>query len=284
MQRIDSHQHFWRYSKSEYGWITDEMADIRKDFLPPDLKPELDQSGFHGTVAVQARESTEETLALLRLADEYPDVIQGVVGWVPLAAPDLEETLLRLSGEKALRGVRHLVQGERDPDFLSRADFNRGIAALRRHGLVYDILIFERQLAATIAFVDRHPDQVFVLDHIAKPKIGAGLLEPWARQIRDLALRPNVYCKLSGMVTEADYHSWRPEQLTPYMDVVLEAFGPHRLLFGSDWPVCLVAATYSEWANLVQQYLSRLTLSEQDAIFGGTATQVYGLPASHDSR
>lgn len=277
MPRIDSHQQFWFYSRDEYDWIGDGMAAIRRDYLPADLKAELPAAGLDGSVAVQARESLEETRWLLQLAAESPNLVKGVVGWVPLAAPNIAETLDSLADENALKGVRHLVQGEPDPDFLLRPDFNRGITALLGRNLVYDILLKERQLPVATAFVDQHPDQVFVLDHIAKPKIAAGELEPWATNLRHLAERTNVYCKLSGMVTEADYHHWRPEHLTPYLDTVLDAFGPNRLLFGSDWPVCLVATSYTAWAQLVQSYLGNLTSTEQDAIFGGNAAEVYRL-------
>jgi L-fuconolactonase len=203
--------------------------------------------------------------------------MRGVVGWVPLMDPGVGDCLERYAANPKFRAVRHVVQGEPDDRFILGAAFNRGVAMLKRWDLVYDILIFERHLPPTIEFVDRHPDQVFVLDHIAKPRIGENVLEPWATNIHELARRPNVYCKLSGLVTEADYADWTESQLRPYMDTVLDAFGPDRLMFGSDWPVCLVACDYARWHGIVGRFVGELSADEQDRVLGGTAVAAYSL-------
>ena len=272
---IDAHQHFWRYEPGEYGWIDDSMVAIRRDFLPADLKRAASGTGISGVVSVQARQSTRETAWLLELASNDP-FISAVVGWVSLASPGIEAELERLAGETKLRGVRHVLQDEAD-DYMLQPAFDRGLGALRGRRLVYDILVFERQLPAAIALVDRHPDQVFVLDHVAKPRIRDGVLEPWRTHVRELARRPNVYCKLSGMVTEADHRSWTVEQLRPYVETVVEAFTPERLMFGSDWPVCLLACGYGRWIDAVRGLLAHLSQTEQQQILGGTACRAYRL-------
>lgn len=278
MYKIDSHHHFWTYDPVQYGWITDEMAIIRRDFGPTDLEREIPAAGISAVISVQAHQSLEETRALLKFADNN-DFIRGVVGWTPLIDRKVTETLAQFSSQPKLRAVRHVLQDEPDPDYMLREDFNRGIAALKPFGLIYDILIFERHLPQTIQFVDRHPDQVFVLDHLAKPRVKAGEISPWAERITELAKRPNVYCKLSGLVTEADYHNWTEEQLQRYFDVVLEAFGPKRLMFGSDWPVCLVAVSYARWVAIVERFTEKLSQNEQERIWSGTAKEAYRLPA-----
>jgi len=252
------------------------MQRIRRDFLPTDLEGEIQAAGIDGVVSVQARQSIEETRWLLSLADEY-DFIKGVVGWMPLVDPRVGEYLEQFSANRKLKAVRHVVQGETDEQFILRSDFNVGVSALLDFDLVYDILIFERHLPQTIEFVDRHPEQVFVLDHIAKPRIKESVILPWAENIRELALRPNVYCKISGLVTEADYHAWTIKQLQPYWDVVLTAFGPQRLMFGSDWPVCLVACEYGRWVETVSELSAQLSTNEQNRLFGETASEVYHL-------
>ena len=244
--RIDSHHHFWKYDPVQYDWIGPEMGLLRRDFLPPDLEKELAASGIGGVVSVQARQKVEETAWLLDLAGEN-ELIKGVVGWVPLVSPTVEADLERFAAHQKFKGVRHVLQGESDDRYMLREDFNAGIRAVGARGLVYDILIFERQLPQAIELVDRHPSQTFVLDHVAKPRIKENVFEPWNRNIRELARRPNVFCKLSGMVTEADWIGWSEDQLRPYVHAVLEAFGPRRLMFGSDWPVCLVASSYAGW-------------------------------------
>jgi L-fuconolactonase len=275
-ERIDAHHHLWRYSKVEYGWIAGNMTPIARDFLPQDLEQVLTSSGIQGSIAVQARQSLEETQFLLNFAHEFP-MIRGVVGWAPIASPEFPQVLERFHHYGKLKGFRHVVQDEPDERFLLRPDFNAGIALLKSFGLVYDILIFERQLPAAISFVDRHPSQVFVLDHIAKPRIRDRVLEPWRTNIRELARRENVYCKLSGMVTEAHWMQWTLPDLLPYFEVVLDAFGPKRLMAGSDWPVCLLAATYQTWSATLREFISPLSGAEQEMILGGVATKVYSL-------
>ena len=274
--KIDSHHHFWKYSIEEYPWIGDSMAALRRDFLPEHLKAEIAAAGIDGVVSVQARQTIGETEWLLSLADGN-DFVKGVVGWVPLADPGVRETIEKFATNPKLRAVRHVVQDEPDDQFILGADFNRGVSMLKDFGLVYDILIFERHLAPAIEFANRHPQQVFALDHIAKPRIGDNAIEPWRTNIRELARRPNVYCKVSGMVTEADWKTWSEEQLRPYFDVVLEAFGPKRLMFGTDWPVCLAASDYARWVDVVRKFAAGLSSDEQDWLFGRTAVQAYRL-------
>jgi L-fuconolactonase len=277
---IDAHHHLWRYSANEFGWIDDSMAMLRRDFLPEDLVVELSRAKVDGAVTVQARQTLEETRWLLGLARGC-SAMRGVVGWAPIAAANFETTLNRLVGEPKLVGLRHVVQAEQD-GFLDAIDFNRGIRALRGSGLAYDVLIFERQLEEAIRFVDRHPQQVFVLDHAAKPKIASGKVEPWRSRIRELSRRTNVVCKISGMVTEDSWLGWSIESLRPYLDVVVETFGPERLMAGSDWPVCLVATEYGRWWGVLREYFAGYSAGEQANIFGETAVRTYGLPAIAD--
>lgn len=273
-RRIDAHHHLWRYSVEEYGWIDGSMAALQRDFLPEDLIALLGSAGVDGTIAVQARQTLGETRWLLELADRYPEIC-GVVGWAPMMDPQFPVHLEALLGRPKLKGLRHIVQAEPDENFLLGEDFNRGIRALDGTGLVYDILIYERHLPQTVAFVDRHPDQAFVLDHIAKPKIGESEVEPWAGRIRELAKRENVSCKISGIVTEADWKRWTPDGLRPYLDTVVEAFGPQRLMVGSDWPVCLVACGYAQWFHVLEKYFAGFSKEERDAVFGDNARRVY---------
>jgi L-fuconolactonase len=273
--KIDAHHHMWKYGP-DYSWITPQMKAIRRDFLPQDLEPLMHHFDIDGTVAVQARQTLEETSWLLELAAQHP-LIRAVVGWVPLTdGSGVKRSLEKFASNRRLRGVRHVVQDEPDPRYILRPDFNEGIRALKEFGLRYDILIFERHLPAAIEFVDRHPSQTFILDHIAKPRIREKILSPWDRNIRELAKRENVYCKLSGMVTEADPH-WTPKDLEPYIDVVLSAFGPRRLMYGSDWPVMLLAGDYERWYRTITVAIARLSKTEQDRIMGGTAAEAYGL-------
>lgn len=274
--KIDSHHHLWSYSAAEYPWIGDTMATLRRDFLPGHLQAEIAAAGIDGVVSVQARQSVRETEWLLSLADVNP-FIKGVVGWLPLAEPGVRDVIAKFAANPKLRAVRHVVQDEPDDRFILGADFNRGVSALREFGLVYDILIFERQLAPSIEFVDRHPQQVFVLDHIAKPRIKDGALEPWRANILKLARRQNVFCKVSGMVTEADWKTWSEEKLRPYFDTVLEAFGPKRLMFGTDWPVCLAASSYARWVEIVRKFSAQLSADELEWLWGRTAVQAYKL-------
>jgi L-fuconolactonase len=277
--RIDAHHHFWRYSPAEYGWINDQMRLLRHDFLPADLKPLLDRAGVAGAIAVQARQTLEETRWLLSLAEETADAtwMKGVVGWAPIAVAEFPEVLADLKQHEKLKGLRHLIQDEPDDQFILNDTFNRGIRALRDTGLVYDIVIHARHLPPTLRFVDRHPNQAFVLDHCAKPPILSGDMEPWTTYMRELAKRPNVCCKLSGLSTEADWQQWSSGSLEPYWRVVLETFGPSRLLFGSDWPVSLLATSYQRWIDTVTEWVAPLSASEQDAIWSGTASRIYSL-------
>ena len=274
--RLDAHQHFWKYSREDYGWINSKMAVLQRDFLPRDLRPLLEAEGFQGSIAVQARQSLEETRWLLELA-AHNDIVKGVVGWVDLRSPDLPAQLHQFAQNPKLVGVRHVVQDEPDDEFMLRPDFRAGIARLSEYGLAYDILVFPRQLPAALKLVKEFPKQRFVVDHIAKPLIAEGRVAPWDLGMRELAKADNVWCKLSGMVTEARWDAWKPEDFRPYLDVVLDAFGSSRLMIGSDWPVCTVAATYGRALKLVRDYIERLTGSEQEAILGGNCARFYGV-------
>ena len=273
---IDAHQHFWIYDRREYDWIDDSMVALRRDFLPADLKPELERNGFQGCVAVQARQTLEETRWLLELAERAPFIL-GVVGWVDLRSPRVRFELESLTGKSKLVGVRHIVQSEPDERFLLQPDFLRGIALLEEFDLAYDILIYARHLPVTAEFVGRFPRQRFVLDHMAKPPIKGGALDAWARGIQGLAAFPNVYCKVSGLVTEADWQVWKPEDIRPYLDVAFECFGPSRLMAGSDWPVCTVAAPYARVMNLVKDYLGKYSTNEKEAVLGENASAFWRL-------
>ena len=274
MERIDAHHHLWRYRKSDYGWIDERMAVIARDFLAADLRSEAAGCRIDGAIAVQARQTVEETAWLLEQA-AADGFLRGVVGWAPLASREFPRLLESWRGHTALKGLRHIAQDEPDEQFLLGEEFNAGIRALRGSGLVYDILIYERHLPTAMRFVDRHPDQTFVLDHVAKPRIRERALEPWRRNLVELGRRGNVFCKFSGMVTEADWGAWTSADLRPYAEAVLEAFGPARLMFGSDWPVCLLASGYGRWFDTCQELLAGLTLEEKDAVFGGVAKAVY---------
>lgn len=279
MARIDAHHHFWKYDPEEYGWIDETMTVLRRDFLLDDLRREAHATGVEGVISVQARQNLEETLWLLKIA-EQSDFVRGVVGWAPLASGDLPRVLDQLNEHSKLRGLRHVVQDEPDPEFLLRPDFNRGIAELRKYELIYDILIYERHLATAITFVDKHPNQVFVLDHAGKPRIRDKSLQSWKAQIYELAKRENVYCKVSGLVTEANWTTWSEQELVPYVDTLLETFGPQRLMAGSDWPVCLLASTYQGWFEALSHLLSRLSHDETQSIMYGTAVAAYRIPAT----
>ena len=273
---VDAHQHFWIYNPDEYDWITDSMADVRRDFLPKDLRPELDRNGFRGSVAVQTRQTIEETRWLLELADESSWIL-GVVGWVDLCSKDVRSQLAALAKHPKLVGVRHIVQSEPDDQYLLRPDFLRGMSTLQDFDLAYDILIKTKHLTVAADLVGRFPNQRFVLDHVAKPFIKDGIIEPWATDIRRLASFPNVFCKLSGLVTEADWQHWTHEQITPYLDVAFECFGAKRLLIGSDWPVCLVAASYKSVVDVIKRYLESQAPATQIAVLAGNAEALYRL-------
>jgi L-fuconolactonase len=275
--RIDAHHHLWRYAPADYPWISDRMAVLKHDFLPADLEANLAAAHVDASVAVQASQTVDETRWLLELARAHP-AIRGVVGWVPLIDPKVEDVLAPLARDPHLRGVRHILHDEKDDEYALREDFNRGIDRLRSFHLVYDILIFAKHLPVAMRFVDRHPDQPFVLDHIAKPTIAADRFDvDWARGLRELAKRPHVTCKLSGVVTEVRDATWTRELIAPYVETALEAFGPQRLMFGTDWPVCLLRTSYVEWTETVAALVARLSATEQEAIWSRTAAQVYGL-------
>ncbi len=273
--KIDSHQHYWHFNTADYGWMGENMSVIKRDFLPTDLLPELKSIDFDGSVAVQARQSLQETEWLLQLSDAYPH-IKGVVGWLDLQSEQAEEQIAAFAKHPKAVGVRHVIHDEEDIDFMLRPAFIRGVQLLEKYDLAYDILIFPKHLTNTIEFVKQFSEkQTFVVDHIAKPLIKDGIVSPWKEDIAALATFPNVYCKLSGMVTEADWNTWTPENIRPYLDVVMEAFGPERILIGSDWPVCLVAGKYSEVMQVVIDYISTFTEKEQALMLGGNAVKAY---------
>jgi len=274
--RIDAHQHFWVYDPREYEWIDESMAVLRRDFRPDALRKELERNGFQGCVSVQARQTIEETRWLLELAAASPFIL-GVVGWVDLQSPQVRSQLQAFAGNPKLVGVRHVVQGEPDDRFLLRPEFLRGISALEEFDLAYDILIYTKHLPVAAEFVRQFPRQRFVLDHLGKPPIKSGDLHPWERGIRELAAFPNVFCKLSGLVTEADWHEWKPEHITPYLDVAFECFGAERLMIGSDWPVCTVAVSYASAIGVVKDYLGRQSMQAQEAILGENARRFWKL-------
>lgn len=274
--RVDSHQHFWRYNDQDYGWMSDDQGALKKDFLPADLAPHLKESGIDATIAVQARQSAEETAFLLELAKDNPNIC-GVVGWVDLQADGLEATLAELAAHPKLCGVRHLVEDESDSAFMLKPEFLRGVAALADYDLTYDFLVKPHQLPQAIAVAAQFPDQKFVLDHIAKPLIKESHMLPWAAHIAELASYANVWSKVSGLVTEANWQSWQADDFTPWLDHILECFGANRLMFGSDWPVCTLAGSYGQVNSIVSDFVSNLSDNDQAAILGGNALKFYGL-------
>lgn len=275
--RIDAHHHLWHYTAEEFGWLDGELTPLRRDFLLDEFLAEMCSAGVSGAVAVQARQTEAETRFLLAAA-AAPQLL-GVVGWLPIEEHSIAWQIKRLREDAPkLCGLRHVVQAE-PPRFLGGRDFNRGTRAITYRGLMYDILIHQHQLPEAIRYVDGHPEQPFVLDHLAKPRIRAGDMEPWASNLRELAQRPNVVCKVSGMVTEAGA-GWTTEQLKPYFDVALEAFTPARLMVGSDWPVLTAHCGYAQWWALVEEWIAPLSQAEQAAILGGTALRTYGLSLS----
>jgi L-fuconolactonase len=273
--RIDAHQHFWNYNPVRYAWINEEMKAIQRDFLPEELESTLKENKIDGTVAVQADQTEEETIFLLKLADKY-EFIKGVVGWVDLRSSQLDERLAFFSKHKKLKGLRHIVQAE-PLGFLRHPDFIKGVARLRDRNLTYDILIYPSQLDDALYFVNQLPDQKFVIDHLAKPNIRRKEFATWSQGMKALAKFPNVYCKLSGMVTEAHWSHWHAEDFIPYLEFVLQHFGTKRIMYGSDWPVCLVAATYEQQLNLIETFIRSLSASEKQQIMGENAIQFYNL-------
>lgn len=272
---IDAHQHFWHYHPVRHQWINDEMAVIRKDFLPADLAPVLAANGLAGCVAVQADQTEAETDFLLQLANNN-DFIKGVVGWVDLRSPQLHQRLTHYAQYKKLKGFRHILQGEA-PEFMLHPSFLEGIRQLHKYHFTYDILIFPQHLSAALQLVKQFPDQAFVIDHIAKPYIKAGLIDEWKRGMALMAQYPNVLCKISGMVTEANMQHWKEADFTPYLDAVTECFGVNRLMYGSDWPVCLCAGSYQQVLGIVQNYFAGFSADEQQAVFAGNAASFYQL-------
>ena len=271
--RLDAHQHFWSYDAAQYPWIP-PGSPLHRSWLPDDLAVLQKPLGFDGSIAVQARQVVGESDWLLSLADQHANV-KGVVGWVDLRSDRVEVDLARLAAHPKFVGVRHVVQEEPDDDFMLGKDFQRGIAKLATFGLSYDILIYPKQLEAAIRLAENFPQQPFVLDHVAKPRIKDGAIEPWKSQLRRLAKLPHVHCKVSGMLTEADHKNWQAEQFRPYLDTVFEAFGPSRLMYGSDWPVCLFAGSYEQAFRLVDDYARGLTESEKAGLFGGNCARFY---------
>jgi L-fucono-1,5-lactonase len=287
MTRIDAHQHFWHYTADEYGWIDDSMATLRRDFLPPESVREMSAAGWNACVAVQARQTLEETRWLLSLADRHP-AIAGVVGWVDLqaGADAVRAQLTRFASRGKLVGIRHIAQSEPDDRFLVRPQVLEGLGVLAEFELAFDLLIYRRHLHAARECVARFPGQRFVLDHLAKPNIRGRERHPWEGDIRALAAHPHVYAKLSGLVTEADWNTWTPDDLRPYLDVAFDAFGADRLMMGSDWPVCLVAANYQRTLDAVVEYIAARPAHEQDAVLGGNAQRFWRLEAddAHNAR
>ena len=275
MEKIDAHQHFWRYDSNEYPWIDERMESLKKDHLPEDLENAQSELGFNGSIAVQARQSIEETRWLLQLANA-DERIKGVVGWVDLKSNQVEECLSEFADNPRFVGVRHVVQDESDDRFILQKEFLHGISRLNDYNLTYDILIYPKQLPATLKFVKEFPDQPFVLDHIAKPDIKTGVLEPWATQMRELASHANVHCKISGIVTEADWWGWKPEQFHPYLSVILESFRPERLMIGSDWPVCRLAGEYTPVMQLAIDFMQAKAPDHMDEFLGGNALAFFG--------
>ncbi len=282
--RIDAHQHFWRYNQQDFAWIDEGIKILRQDYLPAHVEPALEEHGITGAIAVQARQTLAENDYLVELSAAHP-IIKGIVGWVDLQANDIADTLANL--DQKIVGVRHLVHDEPNIDFMLGSKFRNGIAKLSHCGLTYDLLVRPAHLDNCIALVDEFPNQLFVVDHIGKPDIASGELEPWHTAIALLASRLNVFCKLSGMVTEADYTGWQEDEidLTPfsaYMDTILETFTPDRVMFASDWPVCTIAATYDEVYDIVSAQIHSLSTEERVAIMGETATRFYGLESGSD--
>ena len=276
MATIDSHQHFWQFNPTRHDWITDDMSVIQRDFLPSDLDPILQKNNIDGCISVQADQTEVETDFLLKLADNH-DFIKGVVGWVDLRADNIYERLEHYSQFKGLKGFRHIVQGETDTEFMLRPKFKNGITELKLYDFTYDILIYHDQLAQAIQFVKLFPNQKFVLDHIGKPDIKSGEYALWQINITKLALHQNVYCKISGMVTESEWDDWKPSDFKIYLDTVVKAFGTERLMYGSDFPVCTLAATYEAQLNIVTSYFSSFTNVEKRKIMGDNASKFYGL-------
>lgn len=276
MPTIDAHQHFWKFDPIRDSWITEEMAVIRRDFMPADLHPVLQANGFDGCVIVQSDQSEAENDFQLNNASAH-DFIKGVVGWVDLQSPAVKERLESYRQFNKLKGFRHVLQGEKDRALMLQPAFKNGISLLKRFGFTYDILIFPDQLPYSCELVAAFADQPFVIDHIAKPNIKDGKIDEWKKDMQAIAVHENVYCKISGMITEADWKKWKEQDFKPYLDTIVEAFGTNRIMFGSDWPVCLVAGSYEKMLSVVKNYFSSFSKDEQALFFGGNATKFYQL-------
>lgn len=274
--RIDAHQHFWSYNPSDYSWIGKKEGVLKQDFLPLQLKDELQKVKINGCLAVQANQSEKENEFLLSLANKY-DFIKGVVGWIDLVSPNVEDRAKHFSKDKKFKGVRHILQSEKDEMFMVRPEFRRGISCLEKFNLTYDLLVYYHQLPVAITLVEQYPSQKFVLDHIGKPDIKKGSLGSWKKDIFKLASYQNVYCKLSGLVTEANWQDWSYQTFVQYMEVVLEAFGINRIMVGSDWPVCLLAANYTEVIEVAEKFFQNFTNEEKDKVFGKNASEFYNI-------
>jgi L-fuconolactonase len=274
--RIDSHQHFWKFNKIRDSWITDDMAVIQRDFMPEDLKPILEQYGFDGCVTVQSDQSETENAFQLRNAEQN-DFIKGVIGWTDLQAFDVEEKLMNYTRSTKIKGFRHVLQGEVDRALMIKPTFKKGVSLLSKFGLTYDILIFPDQLRYAYQLASQLPNQKFVIDHIAKPPIKANDIADWQRDISVFKTLENVSCKISGMVTEADWKTWQADDFTPYIDVVVEAFGTKRIMYGSDWPVCLLAADYGKMLSITENYFQAFSQDEKEDFFGNNAARFYNL-------
>jgi L-fuconolactonase len=276
MLRIDSHQHFWNFDPEKFDWITEEMSLIKRDFLPGDLKPILQQNNFDGCVTIQVQQTEEENSSLLNNA-KGNDFIKGVVGWVDLQSKNIDERLAYYNQFERLKGFRHILQGEKKRDLMLSPQFKRGISLLNKYNFTYDILIFPDQLRFAKKLVKEFPEQKFVIDHLAKPYIKDGKIEEWKKDMEAIGSFENVYCKISGMVTEADWKKWKTKDFFPYLDVVVKSFGTGRIMYGSDWPVCLVSASYEEALNIVKEYFSSFSKHAQELFFGGNAIKFYNL-------
>jgi len=276
MERVDSHQHFWKYDPARYSWMTEEMDLLKKDYGPKDLAVLLAQCDLHGSVAVQASQSEEENEFLLDLAESNP-IIKGIVGWVDLQSEAVMERLSYYSSKNKMKGFRHVIHDEPDVDFMLRPAFLKGIKALKNFNFTYDILIFPVHLANSLALVRQFPDQPFIIDHIAKPMIDKHQISEWKKDLTPLASLQNVYCKVSGMVTEANWNNWQQQDFIPYLDTIVELFGNKRILYGSDWPVCTVSASYVETYGIVKSYFEKFSGNEQDDFFGLNAKRFYDL-------
>jgi L-fuconolactonase len=274
--KIDSHQHFWHYDPAKHVWMNEEMGILKNDYLPPDLKPLLKNCDLDGCIVVQANQTEEENEFLLDLTDKN-DFIRGIVGWVDLRAENISERLEYYRKFPKIKGFRHVIHDEPELDFMLQPSFLRGVALLNKYGFTYDILIFAEHLGNTLKFVKNSPNQPFVIDHLAKPNIKKGEIEMWKKNLKSIAEYENVYCKISGMVTEADWSSWQKEEFTKYLDIVVEAFGTNRIMYGSDWPVCTLAANYEQQFSIVKDYFSSFSQTEQNLFFGTNASKFYHL-------